>query len=61
MTDQRMIQILWYLINLADEYGVHWDEYFDDEYEQYREEVDNMRYWDGLIFLADKRLAAEGK
>ena len=40
MTDQRMIQILWYLINLADEYGVHWDEYFDDEYEQYREDFE---------------------
>lgn len=61
MTDQRMIQILWYLIDLADEYGVNWYDYFDDEYEQYKKEVDNMRYWDGLVFLADKQLAAEGK
>jgi hypothetical protein len=60
MTDQRMIQILWYLIDLADEYKVPWYDYFSDEYEEYREEVDNMKYWDGLVFMVDKRLAAEG-
>ena len=41
---EREKQILWYLISLADEYGVPWMDYFNDEYEEYKEEVEPMTY-----------------
>ena len=58
---EREKQILWYLISLADEYGVPWMDYFNDEYEEYKEEVEPMTYQDTIMFLADKQLAADGK
>jgi hypothetical protein len=61
MTPEREKQILWYLISLADEYGVSWIDYFGDEYNKYKEEVEPMAYWDAVMFLADKQLAAAGK
>ena len=59
MTDQRMIQILRYLLDLADEYGIPWMDFFSDEYQEYEKEVEPMTYWDTIMFLADKQLAAD--
>lgn len=61
LESEREKQILWYLISLADEYGVPWMDYFSDEEHEYRREVEPMAYWDAIMFLADKQLAAEGK
>lgn len=61
MTLARENQILWYLLDIADEYGVSWFDYFDDECHEYREEIGPMKYWDAIMFLADKQLAAMGK
>lgn len=61
MTLKRENQILWYLLDIADENNVPWFDYFEDECDEYKEEIEPMDWWDALIFLVDKRLAAEGK
>ena len=61
MTAGREKKIILYLLNLADEYGVPWLDYFTDEYHQYSREIEPLGYWDTIMFLADKQLAARGK
>lgn len=44
MTPEREKQILWYLIGIADEYGMPWMDYFSDEEYEYRKEIEPMAY-----------------
>lgn len=58
MTPEKENSILWYLIGIADEYGVPWMDYFSDEEYEYRKEIEPMGYWDAIMFLADKQREA---
>lgn len=56
MDEKEKNRILWYLLDLADEYGVPFMDYFQDELLEYEEEVKDMNYWETLLFVAKKQL-----
>lgn len=49
-------KILWHLIDLADECGIDFAQYFEDELDEFADEVRDMSYWQELVFCAGVQL-----
>ena len=44
--------ILWGLVKLADEGGTNFDQWFETELDEYANEIQQMDYWQSILFCA---------
>ena len=51
--------LLWELVFIADECGVDFAQYYEDEFNEYADDIKDMGYWEALLYCMRKRIENE--